>query len=326
MAAIERAQSFHQSWANGRVEHAMEAMRAIELDTDNQQPTANEFPPTQAGGYGSLDIAALARACGYGADPKIDRALAEARRVIADHKEGLRKAARLLPHTRIPTELPAGWRAVHQALGSPAIAVACFFAMPGGLELPREGMALWVAAVRLAVEQARAVLSRLPPRADMTRRAGHTILHAVTPFATVLRRTVFYLTGHPLGVEIAQEQAAAARKELAALSQFDAAPLLDALAAAVAFDSRLPDEPSDADPAKPFGAFLESAALAKHLGVSENAVDLALRQFAKAYPACRETVETPRKGEPRVLYRVDKVWPILLSKLPGWRASRPTPD
>jgi hypothetical protein len=50
------------------------------------------------------------------------------------------------------------------------------------------------------------------------------------------------------------------------LNHLDAAPLLDELFAAVAFDARLPDEPPDAEPAKPFGAFLESAALAKYLG------------------------------------------------------------
>jgi hypothetical protein len=330
-AALERARSFQRSWAEGRAERALEATRAIELNTDPQPAQTDKFPPAQASAFGSIDLAALARAYGLdagGADAEIDRVLAESRLVLAEREEGLRKLARLLPHTRKLTGLPAEWRSVHEGLGRPAIVVASFFAMAGGLDLPREGIALWVEALRLAVEQARLILARLPAGAEMTRRAGRAILDAVAPATTVLRRTLFYSTDHSFGVEIAQEQAAAARQELAALNHLDAAPLLDELFAAVAFDARLPDELSDAEPAKPFGAFLESAALAKYLGVpdQENAVDLALRQFAKDHPGCRECVETPRRAEPRILYRVDMVWPMLLAKLRGWRASRATTD
>jgi hypothetical protein len=81
-------------------------------------------------------------------------------------------------------------------------------------------------------------------------------------------------------------------------------------------------------PAKPSARLLASTDLATALGVPEraNAVDVALRRFAEKNPACRDEVTTPRRGEPRYLYRVDQVWPFLLDRLPGWRGSSATAD
>jgi hypothetical protein len=82
------------------------------------------------------------------------------------------------------------------------------------------------------------------------------------------------------------------------------------------------------NPLKPVAAFLSSVDLAKALGSDKyrNRVDLALRLFAKTNRDCREEVKAPRKGEPRVLYRVEQVWPLLLAKLPKWRDSSTTTD
>jgi hypothetical protein len=86
---------------------------------------------------------------------------------------------------------------------------------------------------------------------------------------------------------------------------------------------------ADSDlPAKPTTLMLAAADLAAALRVPErvNAVDNALRRFLSAHPGCRDEIANPRKGEPRYVYRVDHVWPMLLQKLPGWRRSSPTPN
>jgi hypothetical protein len=82
------------------------------------------------------------------------------------------------------------------------------------------------------------------------------------------------------------------------------------------------------DPPKPTAVLLSSADLAKALGLApdRNRVDVALRRYAEQHPACRDGVKNPRKGEPRFLYRVEHVWPLLLSKLRGWRGSSATMD
>lgn len=89
-------------------------------------------------------------------------------------------------------------------------------------------------------------------------------------------------------------------------------------------------QPADAtsEPRKPTAILMASRDLADALGVPEraNAVDTALRKFAKKNPGCRDTVENPRKWEPRFLYRVDHVWMLLLAKLPRWRGSSLTTD
>jgi hypothetical protein len=79
-------------------------------------------------------------------------------------------------------------------------------------------------------------------------------------------------------------------------------------------------------PHQPTVDFLAAADLATALGLSDktNTVESALRRFAKDHPDCREEIEAPRKGEPRVLYRVADVWAFLLGKLPGWRDSSTT--
>lgn len=76
-------------------------------------------------------------------------------------------------------------------------------------------------------------------------------------------------------------------------------------------------------PPRPTAALMASADLTAALGLPEsraNAVDVALRKYADRNRGCRESVENPRRGEPRYLYRVDEVWPMLLERLPGWRA------
>lgn len=75
------------------------------------------------------------------------------------------------------------------------------------------------------------------------------------------------------------------------------------------------------EPLMPIATFMAAADLAAALGVpdSANAVDLALRRFHEKNPGCRDEIQTPRRGEPRYVYRVKEVWPHLLSKLPDWR-------
>jgi hypothetical protein len=86
--------------------------------------------------------------------------------------------------------------------------------------------------------------------------------------------------------------------------------------------------PTADEPSEPTSRFLSSAELAEQLGIPDraNAVDLALRQFAESHPDCREPVQKPRKGEPRVIYRVKDVWPFLHERLPRWRDQSATAD
>jgi hypothetical protein len=56
---------------------------------------------------------------------------------------------------------------------------------------------------------------------------------------------------------------------------------------------------------------LPSADLAQLCRVPANALDTALRRHAESHPDCRTDVPNPRRGEPRVLYRVRDVWPIV---------------
>jgi hypothetical protein len=82
------------------------------------------------------------------------------------------------------------------------------------------------------------------------------------------------------------------------------------------------------DPPKPSASVLSSADLAIALGLtsSRNAVEIALRRHAKKHPECRDEVKAPRKGETRILYRVDHVWLFLLTQLSRWRRSSATTD
>jgi hypothetical protein len=78
-------------------------------------------------------------------------------------------------------------------------------------------------------------------------------------------------------------------------------------------------------PTKPMLRFMASADLTAALGLPcdmNNAVDLALRRYAEQHADCREDVPNPRKGEPRVMYRVDDVWAFLVGRLPAWLARR----
>jgi hypothetical protein len=68
----------------------------------------------------------------------------------------------------------------------------------------------------------------------------------------------------------------------------------------------------------------ELAIALKLTASKRNTVDVALRKFTETKPYCREPVQNPRRGEPRVTYRVDPVWNHLLSKLPKWRPSATT--
>jgi hypothetical protein len=66
----------------------------------------------------------------------------------------------------------------------------------------------------------------------------------------------------------------------------------------------------------PVTALVEALALPP---TREEAVDAVLRRLAEANPACRESFENSRKGEPRYAYRVSLVWPSLLEALPRWK-------
>jgi hypothetical protein len=87
--------------------------------------------------------------------------------------------------------------------------------------------------------------------------------------------------------------------------------------------------PEVAVPAKPLVLWMSSGELTIALLLpkeKENAVDLVLRRFAAKHPDCRDPIPKPRKGESWIVYRVDDVWPHLLTKRPGWLRSSPTTD
>jgi hypothetical protein len=74
-------------------------------------------------------------------------------------------------------------------------------------------------------------------------------------------------------------------------------------------------------PDRPTAELLSARDLAGALGLVDrvNVVEVTLRRCAEKNPDCRVQVPNPRKGEPRYLYRVAVIWPVLLGKLDGWR-------
>jgi hypothetical protein len=56
---------------------------------------------------------------------------------------------------------------------------------------------------------------------------------------------------------------------------------------------------------------LSAADLARHLQKNRESVATFLRRYREKFPDCVEKVDTPRKNEPRYLYRSRDVWPAL---------------
>src|SRR5262245_44714228 len=62
--------------------------------------------------------------------------------------------------------------------------------------------------------------------------------------------------------------------------------------------------------------------ICEYLGVADDrvkAVEAVLRRLWEGDRMVRATVEDPQHGEPKYLYRVEKVWGALLEKLPRWQ-------
>jgi hypothetical protein len=69
----------------------------------------------------------------------------------------------------------------------------------------------------------------------------------------------------------------------------------------------------------PLPVMLSAADLARSLGQPVSRVESFLRRFRESHPDCSIQVDSPRKNEPRVLYRTADVWPALQQQLPNWR-------
>jgi hypothetical protein len=88
-----------------------------------------------------------------------------------------------------------------------------------------------------------------------------------------------------------------------------------------------PMVPGDADRRQPPAAempttwpkLLCASDLARLLKQPIGRVETFLRRFRDTQPDCFEHVETPRKNEPRYLYRTPVVWPALQQQLSLWQ-------
>jgi hypothetical protein len=110
---------------------------------------------------------------------------------------------------------------------------------------------------------------------------------------------------------------------LAAHQTADLIPTLRAWLASVTTPDPHHRPDRQAPPPKPATKFMTTRELAAQLGVPRerwSAVEKALRDYATSHTDCRDEIKEPRRGEERVVYRTDEVWPFLLSRLPGWLA------
>jgi hypothetical protein len=80
------------------------------------------------------------------------------------------------------------------------------------------------------------------------------------------------------------------------------------------------------EPAVPPNFLMSAADLAKHLGQPVERVEVALRRHRQNHRDCVVETSNPRVREPRYLYRVRDVWPVLVGKLPGWLKRATTDD
>ncbi len=64
---------------------------------------------------------------------------------------------------------------------------------------------------------------------------------------------------------------------------------------------------------------LAASDLAQFLGQPVKRVDGFLRRYHLTHPDSRVEVDTPRRNEPRFLYRTADVWPALQAQLPRWQ-------
>jgi hypothetical protein len=64
---------------------------------------------------------------------------------------------------------------------------------------------------------------------------------------------------------------------------------------------------------------LSAADLAREIGMDPRRVESFLRRYRKRYPDCCEQIESPRKNEPKYLYRTKDVVPVLTAKLTNKR-------
>jgi hypothetical protein len=256
--AIQKAQAFHLNWVKGQIGRTEETVRAVALSLDDPIAMRANYTAAFAQLKNGYDVSAIL-SDGAAAGPNAVaatqsvEALGEAQRAIGGHEQCERYLARVFPHARLSVGLPPNWKETHAALSTPAIVLACFYGAPSGPDLPRDGLNLWLDAIRLAVEHAHRALSGLPDRVTRTHRAGLAILDAAAQFQAILRRAVFYLTGKPLWGTVAQDQTNIARAELAALANLDIGTPLEELLTAVKADSEA-EQRETASPIKTRGA------------------------------------------------------------------------
>jgi hypothetical protein len=156
------------------------------------------------------------------------------------------------------------------------------------------------------------------------------VAYAINVWGAVLRAVQKAEAGPHSDIEITAELiakhcAAAARSVVKAgepLPWLPAAVKMESAAAIREAASRKADQGTgDEPPPMPLALFMSLPALADALRVpgKVNAIDIALRRFAKKCPDCRDEIGNPKSGESRILYRVPMVWGHLIERLPRWR-------
>jgi hypothetical protein len=139
-------------------------------------------------------------------------------------------------------EATINWAKVHGELCRPALVVGLFYSHPDVENLPREGLELWSKAIQVSVQRASRALASIPCNAFRTRRAALVALEKVARFAAALKRAVSCSTENANNTEHAQEQAADARADLAALSRLDVIRFLARLRESVIAEAKHPLE------------------------------------------------------------------------------------